>query len=452
MNRILAIASLTLRGAFRSRILVVLMILLAAAVIGLPLTVRGDGTPEGRVQILLSYTLGFAGFIASATALWSGCAAISAEVQDRQLQLVMTKPVRPIELWLGKWVGLMLLNALLIGFAGATTYGLLRWTMRPATQTPADAVKLREQILVARAQAYATVPDVDAAARTELDRRRSEGKLPADVDPATALEQIRKSLQIEACAVGPGMRRVREIDLPFVPGTDRPVFLQFRLSKSTFDMEDMRLRWSAGPSEDRPLWQAEGTYRSDTPITLSMPASAFDGGRRLVLSCENMDPGRTTFFDPENGIEVLAFRGTFAGNYARALLVMLLRLAFLSALGLAAGAVFSFPVAAFVSVSTLLIVALSGYVVQEEVLGAMPSISSATASLGGRAMRLFFLGLAKLTAPLQVSGTLDLLATGRLVTWTQVVTTLVSHVAISGGLLALLASGLFARRELAENR
>lgn len=449
MIRILAIAALTLRGALRSRVLLALLVLLAVAVLGIPLTVQGDGTPGGRVQILLSYTLGFAGFMASAAALWSGCGAISAEIEDRQLHLVMTKPVQALELWMGKWLGLLALNALLVGFSGAVTYGLLRWSTRPAAHTQADAARLRDEILVARAVARAAVPDVQAAARQDLEGLRRDGRLPAGADPAQVLDQLVRARQYEACAVGPGLRRVRHFHLGFPPGPDRPVYLQFKVSKSTMDMEDLPLRWSAGPDEDRLLPAAEGRYKSDTPVTIPVPSAAFTPDGRLVLVCENLDPARTAFFHPEEGLELLAFRGTFAGNFLRALAVLFCRLAFLSALGLAAGAVFSFPVAAFVSISVLLITAMSGYASQESVMGMMPSMAAGSTSPGGTFLRYLLLGLSRLTAPLQVSGTLDRLATGRLVSWGYTASAFLSHVVISSGALALLSSALFRRRELA---
>ena len=50
---------------------------------GLPLTVKGDGTIEGQVQIVIGYTLGLASVLLSMSTLWAGCAAVSAEIVCR---------------------------------------------------------------------------------------------------------------------------------------------------------------------------------------------------------------------------------------------------------------------------------------------------------------------------------------------------------------------------------
>ena len=49
----------------------------------------------------------------------------------KSIFLLVTKPVQRGQLWLGKWVGLMLLNTVLLTVAGGVTYGLLRWNLSP---------------------------------------------------------------------------------------------------------------------------------------------------------------------------------------------------------------------------------------------------------------------------------------------------------------------------------
>jgi hypothetical protein len=79
---------------------------------------------------------------------------------------------------------------------------------------------------------------------------------------------------------------------------------------------------------------------------------------RLHIECENRDPN-TLLFPLEDGLEVLFPQGGFAGNYVRALLVVLCWLAWLTALGLASSSFLSFIIAALFAM-TLLMVALSG--------------------------------------------------------------------------------------------
>ena len=93
MRRILAIAGLAVRASIRSRLVVALLLILLTTVIGLPLTVQSDGTPEGYVRIVIGYTLGLASLILSLTALWSGALSIAREVDEKQIQMLCSKPV-----------------------------------------------------------------------------------------------------------------------------------------------------------------------------------------------------------------------------------------------------------------------------------------------------------------------------------------------------------------------
>ena len=67
------------------------------------------------------------------------------------MQVVATKPIARWQIWLGKWLGIVSLNAVLLAISGACVYGLLQWR---ATKLPAAEQKvLRKQVLVARGSA-----------------------------------------------------------------------------------------------------------------------------------------------------------------------------------------------------------------------------------------------------------------------------------------------------------
>ena len=51
MQRLFAIAKLTLKAAFRYRLVQILMVLLLGAVIGLPLVIKHDGTAQGSRRL-----------------------------------------------------------------------------------------------------------------------------------------------------------------------------------------------------------------------------------------------------------------------------------------------------------------------------------------------------------------------------------------------------------------
>src|SRR5271170_7731879 len=151
MQQLIAIISLTWKAAFRYRLFWVLTVLLLGAVVGLPLLIKDDGTAEGFAQILITYTLGSVATLLGLCTLWLGCGTLARDVEECQIQMVAVKPIARWQIWLGKWLGLVTLNAALLAVAGACVYGLLEW--RAQKLPPGLKYKLQNEVLVSRASA-----------------------------------------------------------------------------------------------------------------------------------------------------------------------------------------------------------------------------------------------------------------------------------------------------------
>src|ERR1022692_2581970 len=127
MQRLLAIAWLTWKAALRFRLFLVIAVLLIASVIGLPILIKDDGTARGFTQILLTYTLSTITALLGLSTLWLSCGTLARDIEECQMQVVATKPIARWQIWLGKWLGIVSLNAVLLAFSGACVYGLLQW-------------------------------------------------------------------------------------------------------------------------------------------------------------------------------------------------------------------------------------------------------------------------------------------------------------------------------------
>ena len=114
LQGLVAIVALTWKAAFRYRLFWVIMILLLGAVIGLPLLVKHDGTADGFAQILITYTLGTVTGLLGLCTLWLACGTLARDVEECQIQMVVVKPIARWQIWLGKWLGLLSLNAVLL--------------------------------------------------------------------------------------------------------------------------------------------------------------------------------------------------------------------------------------------------------------------------------------------------------------------------------------------------
>ena len=51
--------------------------------------------------------------------LWLACGTLARDIEECQMQVVAVKPIARWQIWLGKWLGIMSLNAALLGLAGA---------------------------------------------------------------------------------------------------------------------------------------------------------------------------------------------------------------------------------------------------------------------------------------------------------------------------------------------
>src|SRR5712671_1017938 len=171
MQRILAITWLTWKAAFRFRLFLVIAVLLLAAVVGLPLLIQDDGTARGSTQILLTYTLTTITALLGLSTLWLACGTLARDIEECQMQVVATKPIARWQIWVGKWLGIMSLNAALLALSGGCVYGLLEWR---SNKLPAvEQQILREQVLVARGSAREKdfSAEIDAEAKRVLQER-----------------------------------------------------------------------------------------------------------------------------------------------------------------------------------------------------------------------------------------------------------------------------------------
>ena len=159
MNKIATIAGLTWKAAFRYRLFWILAALLLAAVVGLPLIIKDDGTAEGMVQILLTYTLtATAGLLGLAT-LWLSCGTLARDVEECQIQMLVVKPIARWQIWLGKWLGILALDAVLLALAGLSIFCTLKW--RAAHLAPDQQKIVNEEIFVSRASAREATPNLE---------------------------------------------------------------------------------------------------------------------------------------------------------------------------------------------------------------------------------------------------------------------------------------------------
>src|SRR5882757_1641375 len=149
MQSLFAIITLTWRAAFRFKLFLVVAVLLLVSVIGLPLLIKDDGTARGFTQILLTYTLSTVCGLLGLSTLWLACGTLARDIEECQMQVVAVKPIARWQIWIGKWLGIVSLNAALLGISGLSVFLLMQW--RATRLPPKEQHILRNEVLVARA-------------------------------------------------------------------------------------------------------------------------------------------------------------------------------------------------------------------------------------------------------------------------------------------------------------
>jgi hypothetical protein len=454
MQPLLAIAWLTWKAAFRFRLFLVVAALLLGSVVGLPLLIKDDGTARGFTQILLTYTLGTISALLGLSTLWLACGTLARDIEDCTVQVVATKPITRWQIWLGKWLGIMSLNAVLLSLSGASVYGLLQWR---ATRLPADEQKvLRSEVLVARGSIKPASFDREIQELTDQvlrDRLQKNPDLKADIGVARKeiLEQVKAEYQI----VPPGYVHLWTVDLGAAKNLARgqPIHLRVKFNaadKSISGTYDGR--WQVGAARKTPIWHSDVmSLAPDTFHEFEVPAHYDDKG---ILTVAFANANNTALLFPlEDGLEVLYPQGSFGLNFIRGLGIILCWMALLATLGLASASFLSFPVAAFLSLGVLTLALSSGTISNAVSEGTLMGYNSETNKYGHSVLDvvaipvfravLEMINLAKSFSPI------DSLSTGRSVTWGDLGQAFGQIVVLLSGGIGLIGIFIFNRRELA---
>ncbi|MCX7722012.1 MAG: hypothetical protein N2379_02995 [Verrucomicrobiae bacterium] len=458
MQPLLAIARLTWKAAFRFKLFVVLTVLLLVVVVCLPIIIKDDGTARGFTQILLTYTLSSITALLGLCTLWIACGTLARDIEECQIQLVAVKPVARWQIWLGKWLGTVSLNAALLCVSGAAVYALLHWR---AARLPEDQRQiLRSEVLVARGSVKPPTYDAEIEAATEELLRERLGRAPLSAfDIEEVRKQIREQVKAEYQLVPPGTYRVWEVNLGpaknFV--RNKPMHLRIKFNTAQYSPSGTFTgMWQVGVPDTPRLWRSEPmSLAPETFHEFQIPANLFDEDGNMFIAFLNMSD-TALLFPLEEGIEVLYPAGGFTLNYMRALGIIFCWMTLLATLGLTAASFLSFPVAAFFSMAVLIVAFSTGTMSSVVTEGTVGLIDTAESGGGPNILDAvlvpLFAALLKIVNLARAFSPIDLLSTGRSIPWTELLRAIGQIVILLGGVLAAVGIFSFSRRELASGQ
>ncbi len=407
---IVGVARTVLDEALRMRIGLIFAMLLVLLLPVLPLLLSGETKLQYRVQNLLTYSLVGVNLILGLMTILLGCWTITREVEKKQIFLTMTKPIGRFEYLAGKWLGVMLVNLLLLAVAGGGIAVFARVMQKGGAQDGLDRTRVDDEILVSR---IAIRPDPPADSEDlfkehllRLQREHpdtfGEPESPVSADVA---EEVWGQVMAEWHTLHPmnldalrdSVRQGRQLtdeeisqySAQAVPRTF--VFSGLQNAADYGDTVQIVLNFKTGATPRRGKVILEMSYDGvrfgtmqplvpDTPYPLPINVDMIDADGNLTLTFRNrhFDQPYNVEFTPGEGMELFYTVGTFEGNLIRSLFISFLCLGLLAMLGLATGTFLGFAVSALLTASVAIIGTMSGYI--SDSLGNFASLGKRDAS------------------------------------------------------------------------
>jgi len=374
---VLGVARTLIDEAIRMKLAVVFIAAMVLLVALLPWMTGTGERLSYRIQSFLSWSLMGSTLMLSLMTIFLACGTICHEMSHRQIYMTLTKPISRAEYLVGKWLGIVLLNLLLLVVAGAgiIVFARLLQATQPAMDQ-LDALAVDQQVLVAREAIDPKPPKGMSLGQMrdkliEQIRAENRGDTEFKLTPK-AMQEVTNTAIYQWHTVQPG-------------GDEGYLFTGLKPAKKLGGTVQLRLKPKAsipamGNARVRlammvngRLWPRpfQGVYR---PIEIpdqityveNLTASDIDYEGNMEIRIRNLDEpmnmvtGSITF-EPGKGLQLLYRVGWFETNLLKALSVVWFRLAFLAMLGLTAGTFLGFPVATLLALLIYISASISGF-------------------------------------------------------------------------------------------
>ena len=440
MHSIWAVARNTLAQALRMKIAVVVILLLLILLPIMSMVMDGDGTLVGKLQTFTSYGLGLISLLLCILTIAISNYTLSNDVKYKYIYLVVTKPIRRIELI----------------FSGIL-YGCTRLIPEIADAPPGEVLRAQAEFFTSRVGVKAPF-DKELIARNAQQRYRELKEADQLPDPdemsyARVMKELIGQEMMKAAKVDPGEIKEWEFENVRVERPDDPntfIFVRYKYQTTGSSPDEKAFGlWQVGD-----IRQLKGSTKIETPIynveqnealrvvhefAVSADAIAKDGylGVRLFNS-PALNQGTII---PED-LEVLYQTGSFTGNYFRAVLMILVRLIFLAIIGVSFTTWLSFPVAILACITIFFVGLTNGFI-----LDAINSLGTTAGLVYSVLVKPLLWLLPQFDGVYNPNG---YIVAGRTIQWLFLATSALMTLFVRGLLILLLGMLIFSRREVAK--
>lgn len=387
-----SIATKTIIEALRMKVSLMFIVVLIFALAALPLLLDPSVPLRYRVQSFLQWGTGGSYWLIAMLTLLFGVGSVAFEQRDRQIWQTMTKPVSPAQFILGKWIGLIGLNAVLLAVCCAGVFLFTEYLR----EQPAEGERSRQAAIVG---------DAPSEDRRILESQVLQARLaiqpdqPDKITDAEFLDKVVKPYIADGQMRDPEFakdqatyeRVVTDLFKQWTasrraipPGQGRRfIFKGLGAAKSLNHLITVRYRIDAGSNAPDQFYKLTFVF-DGVPLppeevglgpthTLDLYPQVIDNDGQVTMDIFNAavepQPNGTTMVKPNpetcqipaGGLEITYSAGSFQANFLRVALVLWIKLAFLSMLAVTAATFLSFPVACLVAFAVFLCAEGSGF-------------------------------------------------------------------------------------------
>ena len=449
MGKVWAIARNLIMEVLRMRpLMIFLVLLIGASTFGFGYWLHvSTGPIDEKVQTFISYSLAFAMVILSFLTIFISIATITRDIKRKEIFTVTTKPISRGQFLLGKLCGMIVLNLVFLGIFGAIIYGISRNLSRFEDASEGQVRRLNELVLTARKSVRPPFPDFRDQVYAEADEMVAEQIRTRGITDPKGVAAIQNRLEAltrqKIASVAPGAQKIWHFTgIDPIDRDEGRVYIRYKMDVSVTPTNLYVFgNWIYGPEDPRTVGGRRHGSRDPVRTVREFPVLATDVSPEGDLFVGFRNPVEnsptTIIFPPESGIEVLFVVGSFEGNFLRSLLMIFLRLIFLSVLGLAVGAWLGLPVALLCVLIVFVLAAASGF------------IGDAIQFEAGAVQQIVYNGLMALIPKFAEYDPVPHIEKGKLVGWPLLGQCALYMMLCKAGILALFGYMIFRFRELA---
>jgi len=177
MKNIWAIARHTFAQCIRMKIAGAFILLLAVCLLGLPYMMTGDGTLAGSIRTFLSYGVSITGVLLSIVTVLVTVSVVSGDISEKYIYLIIAKPLARWEYIIGRWLGVVLLNMVLLAIAAGSIFIFAQYLREKPARNSVDRRTVETEIFTARQELKPIPPEYDKIVTRFIAQYKRDGNL-----------------------------------------------------------------------------------------------------------------------------------------------------------------------------------------------------------------------------------------------------------------------------------